>query len=522
MPRVVSDLEAAAFTPLAEEERRIGQRIPVRVRAEGSQPFLEAWCWNERLTESIGGDDAGTAATRLAKRVRRAFDSGLMRGTLDVLEYVERERRFGTAGWTHDALRFAYRQTRAEAAARLLLAGRRGLLFLDDASEELCVLFHAGGRLALVRESRLRLEDFDRRAVESVEVELLDLRGAPVGTRTFAVPVCPPLPRLEVGLQELLVRDLSFAVGRSPETGLPFAALRTPEGLEVHEYVQHSDQVDLDLIEGFPPAEEGSGGSSARWQDALMCPRCRADLPWSDTVISCRCGSSYPVHEGRPDFLCSDPRHPTPHPGEVWAPNPKQKVLLYFLKKYARGVVLDCGSGNSAFRAPNLVNLEVFPFGGVNVVADGQRLPFRDGSVDAVVSAAVLEHVPNPFAYCSELWRVLKPGGEVRIDSAFLQPYHACPDHYFGTTRSGLIRAAERFEPVGVGVAPGQSPFVALQTWLHAYQSLLTQEQLRRFRAMTIEEIMSIPNGMAPSGIAVPGVVSHRVAAGVYFHGVKG
>ncbi len=45
------------------------------------------------------------------------------------------------------------------------------------------------------------------------------------------------------------------------------------------------------------------------------------------------------------------------------------------------------------------------------VTADGQQLPYRDGSFDGVYTINVLEHVPDPKALASEVARILKPGG---------------------------------------------------------------------------------------------------------------
>ncbi len=47
--------------------------------------------------------------------------------------------------------------------------------------------------------------------------------------------------------------------------------------------------------------------------------------------------------------------------------------------------------------------------------ADAQRLPLRDDTVDAVVSTAVLQLVPNPAAAIAEMARVLRPGGRLVI-----------------------------------------------------------------------------------------------------------
>lgn len=47
--------------------------------------------------------------------------------------------------------------------------------------------------------------------------------------------------------------------------------------------------------------------------------------------------------------------------------------------------------------------------------ADAQRLPLRDGTVDAVTSLLVLQLVPDPAAVLAEMARVLRPGGRLAV-----------------------------------------------------------------------------------------------------------
>ncbi len=47
--------------------------------------------------------------------------------------------------------------------------------------------------------------------------------------------------------------------------------------------------------------------------------------------------------------------------------------------------------------------------------ADAQQLPLRDASVDAAVSMAALQLIPDPAATLSEIARVLRPGGRVAV-----------------------------------------------------------------------------------------------------------
>jgi ubiquinone/menaquinone biosynthesis C-methylase UbiE len=46
---------------------------------------------------------------------------------------------------------------------------------------------------------------------------------------------------------------------------------------------------------------------------------------------------------------------------------------------------------------------------------DGRRLPVADGSIDAIVSFEVLEHVEDEAASLADMWRVLRPGGWVAM-----------------------------------------------------------------------------------------------------------
>jgi ubiquinone/menaquinone biosynthesis C-methylase UbiE len=47
--------------------------------------------------------------------------------------------------------------------------------------------------------------------------------------------------------------------------------------------------------------------------------------------------------------------------------------------------------------------------------ADAQRLPLRDQTVDAAVSVAVVQLIPDPEAALAEMGRVLRPGGRLAV-----------------------------------------------------------------------------------------------------------
>ncbi|AXA84715.1 hypothetical protein DCD74_08455 [Lysobacter oculi] len=108
--------------------------------------------------------------------------------------------------------------------------------------------------------------------------------------------------------------------------------------------------------------------------------------------------------------------------------------------------VLDCGSGDRAYPSPNVVNFEYSHFAAPDVSGDGHALPFADDAFDLVLSQAVVEHLYDPYAAVAEIHRCMSPGGTVFCESAFMQPLHAVPFHFFNTTPWGLERLFSAFD----------------------------------------------------------------------------
>src|SRR6201999_4349554 len=67
--------------------------------------------------------------------------------------------------------------------------------------------------------------------------------------------------------------------------------------------------------------------------------------------------------------------------------------------------------GGAGRTVEGFVNLDLFAVPGVDVAADAEQLPFRDGLFGRVECDAVLEHVRRPDQVMSEIRRVLAPGG---------------------------------------------------------------------------------------------------------------
>lgn len=80
---------------------------------------------------------------------------------------------------------------------------------------------------------------------------------------------------------------------------------------------------------------------------------------------------------------------------------------------------------------------ELFGEKGDFMIADGERLPFADGSLDVVYSNGVLHHTPDTAGAILELHRVLKPGGIAKV-----MVYHKNSINYWGEMmlHRGLLR----------------------------------------------------------------------------------
>ncbi len=133
----------------------------------------------------------------------------------------------------------------------------------------------------------------------------------------------------------------------------------------------------------------------------------------------------------------------------------------------AGATIVNLGSGPRRI-APDFINVDVTPFPEVDIVADAAHLPFKDGSVDAVVHESLFEHLPDPEAAAREINRVLKSGGIVYASIPFLTPYHASPDDFNRWTASGMWRLFSYCEPVeqGVDAGPWSALLVFLAYWL--------------------------------------------------------
>ena len=87
-----------------------------------------------------------------------------------------------------------------------------------------------------------------------------------------------------------------------------------------------------------------------------------------------------------------------------------------------------------------VIGLDIHPGLNVDVVGDAHGLSrfVREGSMDAVLSASVLEHLQAPWLLAAEINRVLKPGGLVYHEVPGAWPAHAQPNDFWRISAEGL------------------------------------------------------------------------------------
>jgi SAM-dependent methyltransferase len=86
------------------------------------------------------------------------------------------------------------------------------------------------------------------------------------------------------------------------------------------------------------------------------------------------------------------------------------------------GPVLELGSGAGFLKryVPELITSEILPVSTVDMVLDGQQMPFADASLRGIVMLDVLHHLPKVRLFFVEAARCVKPGGVV----AMIEPWN--------------------------------------------------------------------------------------------------
>lgn len=246
----------------------------------------------------------------------------------------------------------------------------------------------------------------------------------------------------------------------------------------------------------------------------LICPQCRQPA-LEDERERFRCGSclaAFPVIDGIP-ILIDDNTSVFSVAGVLKDADPQplsltiaaaRRLVLNITKNYAahenlshliellpkasqpaRVLVVGCGEGGEGTNVLDrsdveLVSSDISPTSRTDLCADAHRLPFADGSFDAVIVQAVLEHVLDPGMCVAEIGRVLRPAGLVYAETPFMQQVHLGAYDFTRFSHAGHRRLFRAFDELRSGAAVGPGSALA---WSFVYfcVSFSTGRNSRRF-----------------------------------------
>lgn len=253
---------------------------------------------------------------------------------------------------------------------------------------------------------------------------------------------------------------------------------RTPPALQVH------------LV------EDGAKSRLQALLPILRCPKTGLKLAADaerNALVTVDGWRSWPVVQGRP-VLCEELGEPEVKPADhVSNPLPTEALKL---ARSTKGWVLNLSGGGSQEKIENVVEVEYSLFRHTDVVADAHVLPFDDEVFDAAIVMNAFEHYREPQKVAAELLRVLKPGGRILVRTAFMQPLHERPWHFFNCTRYGLEQWFRDFEAERIRVSENFSPNHAV-SWLaseceQALRSNVSNEAAERFREASTGELVDL------------------------------
>ncbi len=86
--------------------------------------------------------------------------------------------------------------------------------------------------------------------------------------------------------------------------------------------------------------------------------------------------------------------------------------------------ILDVGCGSNKYEGA--IGLDHNPRTAADVIHDLGEVPypFEDNEFDLIVSRHVVEHIPDVMAFITELYRITKPGGRIKL----VTPHYTNPD----------------------------------------------------------------------------------------------
>jgi len=157
---------------------------------------------------------------------------------------------------------------------------------------------------------------------------------------------------------------------------------------------------------------------------------------------------------------CLAPTHPTYQSKES-----RNRVMRFLAEEETRsphGLSLNIGSGGRRFNS-KMFNLDLYFGEQLDIQGDLLYLPIKNESVDTIVCTGVLEHVSDPHKAVEEIYRALKFGGRIFLETPFMQTIHAVPNDFCRWTPEGLKKLMNSFDIHEFNIVAGPGSALAWQ-----------------------------------------------------------
>lgn len=130
----------------------------------------------------------------------------------------------------------------------------------------------------------------------------------------------------------------------------------------------------------------------------------------------------------------------------------------------------------------DIIAFDIYASPNITFVADAHAIPLRDGVADGVWIQGVLELVVDPRKVVAEASRILKPGGLMFTDTAFMWPVCEQAYDFNRWSPSGLRWLFRNFDVLTAGqsTGPGTMTVLAIR---YLFQSLLRSTKLGQIAA---------------------------------------
>lgn len=173
--------------------------------------------------------------------------------------------------------------------------------------------------------------------------------------------------------------------------------------------------------------------------------------------------------------------------------------------KYLKGRLLDFGCGCKPYRkffddVTEYIGLDIDDRGldhknqDIDVFYDGKKIPFEDEHFDSLFTTEVFEHVPNLEEIIPEIYRVLKPGGDMVVTVPFVWNEHGLPYDFNRFTRYGIENLLKKygFEVIKTEISTTYIEML-FQLWMEYIRHSFRKLSSRGWLTMLVQIIFIFP-----------------------------